>query len=69
MSWPGTRAKINGGSITSMTKRGNVIFLPGVTPAQDSEDWIQLGHRQYRLRPGSFAERVLDWVTVAVDGE
>ncbi len=67
MNWHGIPKKINGGSITSMTKRGIVIPFP--SSVQPSAEIVQLGGRQYRLRPGSWAEWAWNLVTVVVDEE
>ncbi len=66
-SWPGTPAKISGGYITSMTKHGRVIWFPGASVPE--YEYIRMAGHAYHLRPGSLADRVLKWVTVAVDGE
>lgn len=65
-NWRGIPQKINGGSTTSTTRRGVVILFPTVRTAHDWEI-VELGRRQYRVRPGSWAERFWHLVTVAVE--
>ena len=50
-----------------MTKHGRVIWFPGASVPE--YEYIRMAGHAYHLRPGSLADRVLKWVTVAVDGE
>lgn len=63
MNWPGTHPKINGGFITPTTKRGMVIPFPRHRAVQNWE-WFRLGRHQYRVRPGSWADRI--WQAISV---
>lgn len=65
-SWPGIPRKISGGSIISTTKRGIVIPFPTARIAQNWEVFEWAGH-QYRLRPGSWADRF--WQAISVPEE
>lgn len=61
-NWRGTRLKINGG-FTSSTTKAKVIPFPYKPPVRD-EGLILLGGRWYRIRPGSWVDRL--WRRVAV---
>jgi len=66
MSWHGTLPKISGGFTTSTTKRGVVIPFP-VERIQATGEIVEWGSRHYRLRPGSWADHVWQWISVSVD--
>lgn len=66
MNWPGIPQKISGGSTTSTIKRGLVIPFPRARTVRNWE-MLDLGHRQFRLRPGSLADRVWQIISVPED--
>ena len=65
-NWPGIPQKISGGFTISTIKRGIVVPFPRERIVQNWEV-LELRSRQYRLRPGSWADRFWRLISMPMD--